>query len=119
MLNFSPPCFRSQQMAEIAGNWMSTSSHKVKFVRKTVPTKVELLEEGPPRRLKVEFKNTETGETGSEEYNTVSVFETASFSCTRQSLIWVLTRAHKNGRLEEEHVTPIEARSLVKIIELY
>ena len=28
-------------------------------------------------------------------------------------------RAHKNGRLEEEHVTPIEARSPGKIIEPY
>jgi len=28
-------------------------------------------------------------------------------------------RAHKNGRLEQEHVTPIEAHSLGKIIELY
>ena len=31
----------------------------------------------------------------------------------------VAPRAHKNGRLEEERVTPIEARSPVKIIELY
>ena len=29
----------------------------------------------------------------------------------------IKSRAHKNGRLEEERVTPIEARSLVKIIE--
>ena len=28
-------------------------------------------------------------------------------------------RAHKNGRLEEECVTPIEVRSPGKIIELY
>ena len=28
-------------------------------------------------------------------------------------------RAHKNGRLEEERVTPIEARSPGKIIEPY
>ena len=28
-------------------------------------------------------------------------------------------RAHKNGRLEEERVNPIEARSLGKIIEPY
>ena len=33
--------------------------------------KVELIEEGPPRRLKVEFKGTETGEIGTEEFNTV------------------------------------------------
>ena len=36
-----------------------------------------------------------------------------------ESLSIICARAHKNGRLEEEHVTPIEARSLVKIIELY
>ena len=47
-------------------------SHKVKFVRKAVPTKVELIEEGPPRRLRVEYKSTETGEISSEEFNTVS-----------------------------------------------
>ena len=33
---------------------------------------MELVEEGPPRRLKVEYKSTETGEVGSEEFNTVS-----------------------------------------------
>ena len=31
----------------------------------------------------------------------------------------VEARAHKNGRLEEERETPIEARSLGKIIEPY
>ena len=30
-----------------------------------------------------------------------------------------LTRVYKDGRFEYEHVTPMEARSLVKIIELY
>ena len=28
-----------------------------------------------------------------------------------------MSRAHKNGRLEEERVTPIKAHSLAKIIE--
>lgn len=82
-----------QQMAEIAGNWMATSSHNVKFVRKTVPTKVELVEEGPPRRLKVEYKNTETGETGSEEFNTVSWYRNPGNKDkieTAESLIWIL-----------------------------
>jgi hypothetical protein len=32
---------------------------------------VELVEEGPPRRLKVEYKSTETGQVASDEYNTV------------------------------------------------
>ena len=32
---------------------------------------VELIEEGPPRKLKVEFRSTETGETATEEFNTV------------------------------------------------
>ena len=57
-------------MAELAGDWMI--KHKLKFVRKAVPTKVELIEEGPPRRLRVEYKSTETGEISSEEFNTVS-----------------------------------------------
>lgn len=86
-------------MAEIAGNWMATSSHNVKFVRKTVPTKVELVEEGPPRRLKVEYKNTETGETGSEEFNTVSWYQFQEMVAKlkqlhsiyiTKSLIWIL-----------------------------
>ena len=32
---------------------------------------------------------------------------------------YTVTRVHKNGQLEEERVTPIEARSPGKIIELY
>ena len=32
---------------------------------------------------------------------------------------WVEARAHKNGQLEEERVTTIEARSPIKIIEPY
>ena len=35
------------------------------------PAQIELVEEGPPRRLRVEFKSTETGEVKSEEFNTV------------------------------------------------
>lgn len=58
-----------QQMADKAGEYME--KHKVKFIRKAVPTKIELLEEGPPRRLRVDYQHTESGETGSEEFNTV------------------------------------------------
>ena len=32
---------------------------------------------------------------------------------------YVVARTHKNGWLEEEHATPIQAHSPVKIIELY
>ena len=35
--------------------------------------KVELVEEGPPRKLRVEYKNTSTNEVGSEEFNTVLI----------------------------------------------
>lgn len=58
-----------QQMADLAGEWMA--DHRVKFLRKFVPTKVELIEDGTPRRLKVEYKSTETGEVLSDEFNTV------------------------------------------------
>ena len=34
---------------------------------------VELVEEGPPRKLRVEFKNLATNEIGSEEFNTVLI----------------------------------------------
>ena len=99
-------------MAELAGKWME--DHKVKFIRKHIPTKVrgaregqrysvfssyqkkvhiivlclyslldsvvivyflygqvELIEEGPPRKLKVDYKSTETGDVASDEFNTV------------------------------------------------
>ncbi len=84
-----------QQMAEKIGESMEKKEgdeHGVRFIKKCVPTKVrrlfcirgrvlhvmwvwfqvELVEEGPPRRLRVEFKSTETGEVKSEEFNTVS-----------------------------------------------
>lgn len=64
-----PSPFLPQQMADKAGDYME--QHKVKFIRHTVPVRVELLEETTPRRLKVEFKNLDTGEVGTEEYNTV------------------------------------------------
>ena len=35
-----------------------------------------------------------------------------------QKIQYIKTRAHKNGRLEQERVTPIEAHCLGKIIEL-
>ena len=38
--------------------------------------------------------------------------------CVVCIIIYVETRAHKNGQLEQEHVTPIEACSPGKIIEL-
>lgn len=60
-----------QQMADKAGDYMV--EHGIKFIRQSVPTKVELIEDGTPRRLRVEFKNTETGAVESQEYNTVSV----------------------------------------------
>ena len=39
--------------------------------------------------------------------------------CTHTVLCLDQPRAHKNGQLEEERVTPIEARSPVKVIEPY
>ena len=69
----------SQQMADKAGEYME--GHKVKFVRHTVPIKVELVEEGTPRRLKVEFKNVDTGAVGTEEYNTVRTLSVCLSVC--------------------------------------
>ena len=56
-------------MAEKIGDHMG--SHGVKFIRPAVPTKVELIEEGPPKKLRVEFKNVKTGEISTDEFNTV------------------------------------------------
>ena len=64
------PSHPPQQMADKAGEYME--QHKVRFIRRTVPVRVELVDEATPRRLKVEFKNVDTGEVGTEEYNTVS-----------------------------------------------
>lgn len=60
-----------QQMADMAGAYMA--EHGVKFFKKFIPTKVELVEEGPPRKLRVEYKNLTTNEIGSEEFNTVLI----------------------------------------------
>lgn len=78
-------------MAEKIGDYMATDG--TKFLKKCVPTKVsvlliimgvaftccvgvvfqiELLSEGPPRVLRVHYKNTETGEANTEDFNTVS-----------------------------------------------
>ncbi len=59
-----------QQMAEQAGDWMS--SHGIKFIRKHVVTKLELVAKGPPRVIRVEYKGTETQQVHTEEFNTVS-----------------------------------------------
>ena len=59
-------------MADKAGEYME--DHKVKFIRHAVPVKVELIEKGPPSKLRVEYKNVEGGKNSSEEYNTVSLF---------------------------------------------
>ena len=66
-------------MADKAGEYME--QHKVRFIRHTVPVKVELVEEATPRRLKVEFRDVDTGEVGTEEYNTVSCSDICLFVC--------------------------------------
>jgi thioredoxin reductase (NADPH) len=59
-----------QQMADIAGEYMA--NHKLKFLKKYVPTKIELIEEGPPRQLRVTYRGTDEGaEEVSEVFNTV------------------------------------------------
>jgi thioredoxin reductase (NADPH) len=58
-----------QQMAEQVGKYME--GHSVKFMRGFVPTKIELIEEGTPRKLRVHYKEVATGDEKSEEFNTV------------------------------------------------
>lgn len=48
---------------------------------------VELIEEGPPRRLKVTYENTETNETLSEEFNTVSIIVHVFYSLHHYDVI--------------------------------
>lgn len=64
-----PSLWYLQQMAEQAGDWMS--SHGVTFIRRHVPTKLELVGEGPPRVIRVTYKGTETGEVHTADFNTV------------------------------------------------
>ena len=59
-----------QQMAEIVGDYMK--GHGVNFLRGFVPKKIELIEEGPPRKLRVTYQSASNGEEKTEEYNTVS-----------------------------------------------
>lgn len=67
-----------QQMAELIGAQMA--NHGVKFLRGQVPTKIELIEQGTPNRLKVTSVN-ELGESIEEEYNTV-LFAIGRDACT-------------------------------------
>ncbi|XP_015763830.1 PREDICTED: thioredoxin reductase 3-like isoform X1 [Acropora digitifera] len=60
-----------QQMAEKIGN--DLENHGVHIQRPAVPTKIELVEEGTPRKLRVHYKFLETGEETSIECNTVSI----------------------------------------------
>ncbi|XP_022778370.1 thioredoxin reductase 1, cytoplasmic-like, partial [Stylophora pistillata] len=69
-----------QQMAELIGNDMI--NHGIKIKRPAVPTKVELIEEGTPRKLRVHFKHLDTGEENSIECNTV-MFAIGRDPCTQ------------------------------------
>ncbi|KAM7432941.1 thioredoxin-disulfide reductase [Porites harrisoni] len=69
-----------QQMAEKIGNEMQTQGIKMK--RPAIPTKIELIEEGTPRKLRVHYKHLETGEESSIECNTV-MFAIGRDACTQ------------------------------------
>lgn len=69
-----------QQMAEKIGNNMQKQGVKIK--RPAVPTKVELIEEGTPRKLRVHYKHLDTGEDASIECNTV-MFAIGRDPCTK------------------------------------
>jgi len=67
-----------QQIAELIGAHME--NHGVRFMRGQVPTKIELIEQGSPNRLKVTSVNS-LGESVEEEYNTV-LFAIGRDACT-------------------------------------
>uniref|UniRef100_A0A8C5WDD6 thioredoxin-disulfide reductase (NADPH) n=1 Tax=Leptobrachium leishanense TaxID=445787 RepID=A0A8C5WDD6_9ANUR len=69
-----------QEMANRAGAHMET--HGVKFLKKFVPTSVELLEEGLPGKLKVTAKSTDGDQIIEGEYNTVLI-GVGRDACTR------------------------------------
>jgi len=68
-----------QQMANLVGDHLERQG--VKFIRECVPNKLELLEEGPPRKIKVTSQSN-AGETVEGEYNTV-LFAIGRYACTR------------------------------------
>jgi len=69
-----------QQMAEKIG--IDMQNHGVRIKRPAIPTKVELIEEGTPRKLRVHYKLLETGEEASIECNTV-MFAIGRDPCTQ------------------------------------
>ncbi|CAB3980717.1 thioredoxin reductase 3 [Paramuricea clavata] len=68
-----------QQMAEIVGSYMEKEN--VKIIKKHIPTKIEMVEDGQPKKLKVHYKSVEGGEEFQGEYNTV-LFAIGRDSCT-------------------------------------
>eukprot|EP00112_Aurelia_sp_Birch-Aquarium-sp1_P007826 Seg1854.4 transcript_id=Seg1854.4/GoldUCD/mRNA.D3Y31 product="hypothetical protein" protein_id=Seg1854.4/GoldUCD/D3Y31 len=56
-------------MANKIGDYME--KHKIRFLKKHLPSKIEKLEDGTPGRYKVTYKSLETGEENSDEFNTV------------------------------------------------
>ncbi|XP_043219555.1 thioredoxin reductase 1, cytoplasmic-like [Amphibalanus amphitrite] len=67
-----------QQMANLVGEHLEKRG--VKFIRQCVPTELQLIEEGPPRQVKVLAKTTD-GEVVEGEYNTV-LFAIGRDACT-------------------------------------
>lgn len=58
-----------QQMAEMIGTYME--KHGTQFLRKCVPTRIEMIEEGKPPLLRVYYKKTEDSQEYSIDVNTV------------------------------------------------
>lgn len=101
-----------QDIAEKIGNYME--KHGTKFIRKAVPTKIEMVKEGTPPTLKVHFKRTEGGEESSIECNTV-LMAVGRDACTTElglEKVGVLT-SPKNGKIpctnEQTNVSHIYA----------
>lgn len=60
-------------MAERVGEHMG--NHGVKFKRPAIPIRVEKIEDGTPAKLKVHYKEVETGKESFIECNTVSTYK--------------------------------------------
>lgn len=86
------------QCAEMIGDYMANQG--IKFVRKTVPTKIEKTEDG---KLRVHFKNTETNEEGSEVYDTVFTATGRVADTHKLNLEAAGVKSDSNGKIPAEN----------------
>ncbi|XP_041457959.1 thioredoxin reductase 1, cytoplasmic-like [Lytechinus variegatus] len=87
-----------QDMAEKIGSYME--KHHVNFIRKAVPTKIEMVKDGQPPTLRIHYKKTESGDESTIECNTI-LMAIGRDACTTDiglDKVGVITNT-KNGKI--------------------